>query len=215
MSDEADKGFLKTLAQDVVDVLSQRRYGTPIYLYQKPSRLYKSDTGGWITGIGRLSPGKCYLQIWLDRFTRHHDRKVWYGFFYEYSNPVEQLSESSHKNLGKAMTLGDQDLSPYYEADRYSTLLNRNLQRAEFGRPFIEIYHISQSSYYGIYEFNSSTRTAAQRRQLTERIAGFFETVARSLPNTTHPNIEDDTYPGHENRKTVETHLRRERRSYL
>lgn len=215
MSDETDKEFLRVLAQDVLDALTQQKYGTPFRLHQKPSRLYKSDTGGWIIEIGRLIPGKCYLQIWLDRFTRYRDRKIWYGFFFEDSDPIERLSKSSRKNLGRAMALGDKDLTLYYEADHYSTLLNRKLQEAEFGRPVIECYHISQCYYYGIYEFDTPPRIVVQRRQLAERIADFFETVARSLPNTTPPNIERDIYPGHENRKIVETHTRRERRSYL
>ena len=78
MSDKTDKEFLKALAQDVLDTLAQRKSGTPIQLYQKPSRLYNSHTEGWLVEIGQLKPGKCYLQIWLDRFTLYGDRKVCY-----------------------------------------------------------------------------------------------------------------------------------------
>jgi hypothetical protein len=98
MTDKSDQASLTALAQEVFQLLSERKYGTSIQPRKKwASELLTSTTDGWVIKLGYLD--KCYLQIWFDRFTRYSDRKVWYGIS-SYRNllPIEQLANNARKS---------------------------------------------------------------------------------------------------------------------
>jgi 5-methylcytosine-specific restriction endonuclease McrA len=214
MSDKTDQGFLKALAQDVFQLLVERRYGTSIQpRHNGPSEAFDAFTSGWVIELGRLKSKKCYLQIWLDRFTRYDNRTIWYGF-YSAREPsiIELLAHSAQKDLGKAVNLGDKDLE---DPARDESLLKRKLPKAKFGNPIIEEYDSGGNYFYGMYESKALPLTISQRQELGEQVAAFFETVARSLSDATPSSTENDTYLRNENRKVVRQHLQRERSGYL
>jgi predicted HNH restriction endonuclease len=208
MTDKSDQALLAVLAQEVFQLLSERKYGTSIRLRKEPSDLPTSHTDGWVIEFGNIRLKKCYLQIWFDRFTRYSDRKVWYGFSSGNLSPIAQLAKNAQKNLGSAAKLDDEDL---YNLTPSSMLLRKE----QFGQPIIERYDSTKAHFYGMYEFKTPPHSAVQRRELAERIVVFYETVARSLPDAAPPSIENDAFPKQENRKIVRQHIQRERSGYL
>ena len=195
-------------------LLSERKYGTSIQLRRKgPSEIFDAFTGGWVIELGYLKSKKCYLQIWLDRFTRYDNRKIWYGFYSEGElSPIKSLAHNAQQDLGEAVRLGDKDLE---NPARDDSLLKRKLPKANFEYPVIEEYDYGGNYFYGVYESKTLPRTISQRQELGERAAAFFETVTRSLPDVALSSTENSTYLGNENRKVVRQHLQRERSGYL
>ena len=214
MTNKSDQALLTTLAQDVFLLLSKRTYATAIQLRRGgPSELFDAFTNGWVIDLGRLKSKKCNLQIWLDRFTRYDDRTIWYGFYSSGElSLIELLAHSAQKDLGKAVRLEDKDLE---NPARDDSLLKRKLPKASFRCPVIEEYDYGGNYFYGAYESKTLPQTVSQQQELGERVAAFFETAARSLPDAAPSRIENSAYLGNENRRTVRQHLQRERSGYL
>jgi 5-methylcytosine-specific restriction endonuclease McrA len=92
-------------------------------------------------------------------------------------------------------------------------VLSKRLERDEFSKPILEKYADGQT-FIGIYDL---TRKFGQRvsPHFCERVAAFFESVARSLPRSKPEDDSHDVYPQFENRTRVASHLRRERSRLL
>lgn len=87
------------------------------------------------------------------------------------------------------------------------------MRREEFNVPVFEKYERGRT-FYGIYD---PTRDTAERvsPHFCARAVAFFEDVARSLPQSKLADENRDIYPRTENRKTVVSHLKRERSPLL
>jgi hypothetical protein len=204
---------LRSLAKDVIEAMQERRGGTPIRLL-RPSRLrpYVSDTDGWNISIGFLNPGRASLDIWLDRFPGHKDRKLWYGFSSADREAITRIAHYGTGCIGTPFELRDADVE---ERQRDKGQMRKQMKRRDFGRPFIERYQKAGAFYYGIYDYGGMPARPAQRYRVIERAIEFFETIGRNLPGATKDVEDRQLYPAIENRKIVTMHVRRERSGHL
>ena len=204
---ELNRWALLATAKSVATALKPHSRGTQLRL-RAPSRVVGMETGGWRAVLGRL--GKSVrLELWLDRYSGHAERKFWAGFYAPRKPPVlEKITKKVSRNLWPTRTFSDDDWTVQNGVDT----LARRLKRSEFDVPIFENYW--DSTYFGIYDWTegaSETRTA----DFCSRAVAFFEDVARSLPGAPHSDEQRDVYPQEENRTRVVSHLQRERSRLL
>jgi hypothetical protein len=73
------KAWLLETARAVALELKPRCVGTRLRI-RLPSRATRTHTDGWAAVIGNLGQNRPKLEIWLDHFARHGDRKLWACF---------------------------------------------------------------------------------------------------------------------------------------
>lgn len=171
-----------------------------------PRQATASETNGWRASIGSLSNGAIKLEIWLDRFSGHPERKFYAGFGSTENRRIRQLVKRA-KHLMPVRTVTSDDTLD----GRYVSLANP-LRRAEFNEPILEQH--DYWSYFGVYD---PTRGEFDRvhQRFVARAAAFFVDVVRTLPDFVAGGEETTIYQAVENRMTVASHLRRERNRYL
>lgn len=201
-----DKVWLLKTARAVAAELKQHIEGTPLRV-RLPGRATSTETDGWAARIGDLGKNRLGLEIWLDRFSGHQDRKL-NACFAGNRRQLITLTEQVAKKLVPVRVITGNDTND----DGY-LVLTKPLRRDEFNQPIFE-KHPYGETYFGIYDL---TRRSSERisPHFLARAVAFFESVARSLR---HAKPEDDTqdiYPRVENRQRVASHLRRERSRFL
>jgi HNH endonuclease len=92
-------------------------------------------------------------------------------------------------------------------------ILAERLSKSEFKFPLLEKYD-QGITYYGIYDFTAGS-LHRPAKHFCARAAGFFESVARTLPFATPESEEREVFPQIENRRVVFLHLQRERSRML
>ena len=204
---------LKNLAKEISYTLWGRKEGTAIRLYNQPHLLlYNSDTDGWCVPIGFLNPGKSTLDIWLCRFTGYEERMIWYGFYSTSPQPIKRIAKYAAKYVGEPKELKDRDV---VDISPNIGQMREQLQRRNFGRPFLEQYKEAGTYFYGIYDYGGMPSSLRERGRVIERAAEFFETIVRGLPSAKPSDDDRKIYPAIENRRIVTSHLRRERSGHL
>jgi HNH endonuclease len=201
-----NEAWLLATALAVAKELKRRNAGTRLRI-RLPSRAAITNTDGWRVLIGDLGKSRPRLEIWLDRFSGHDDRKLWACFSGD-RRSLTTVTKKVSKNLVPHRIITPDDT----DDDKY-LVLTRPLRRDEFNQPILEQY-ADGATFFGIYDL---TRQSSQQLETHFRAgaAAFFESVARTLPRA---KAEDDlleVYPQIENRKLVKSHLLRERSRLL
>lgn len=200
--------WLLNAAKALASELKRRQTGTSLRI-RSPARVYAMDTDGWRAVLGRLSRGKNSprLEIWLDRFTGHTNRKLWACFSSDSTRQLTEITKRVSNRLVPIRTIGDSDVS-----DKGVFRLKSSLRRDEFQSPILENYE--WNGYFGIYDHVRNSTAEISDHWLAS-VAGFFESVARTLPGAGVEQELYDTYPTFENRQLVGIHLKRERSRLL
>lgn len=203
-----DKRFLSDLAKAVKGELYRRNIDMPFRL-KRISGLRKTNTDGWAVTLGTLTGYQCSAELWLDRFTAHTDRKVYYCLYSHKKDGLAKLTKTVSSEFGKHLSIYQKDWdqnSDYYH-------LAKKLARARFGYPLYERYPSEREFFYGIYEYDGTGLQKNAFRRLAERAVDFFQTISESVSQRT-PRSDYDTYKAIENRQAVTRHIRRERKSH-
>jgi len=147
------------------------------------------------------------LDVWLDRFACHDDRKLYAGFRAPMKATIDQIKRRVSRRLWPVRQIGVKEtmVNGYFA-------LTEPLPRSEFKVPILE-YYPGGETYYGIFDttqYRDQSGSAFRRRAVA-----FFEDVARELPLASPPDDEHDVFPRCENRRRVASHLKRERSRLL
>lgn len=211
-----DKVFLSKLAGNLLVIPSIRFQGTGLKI-AKGARWgcsLSTETDGWMVRLAKIASYKSTLEIRLDRWPGHKERKLWYGFSSRQQGEIEEFANTLTKEMGKPVILRDDDI--LQRTPRYKARLKKPLQRETFGKPFLELYTVGGFSFYSVYEFRSEANNVRDLERLTNRVAAFVETAISNLPHSLTSETSDwGIYPQLENRKIVALHLRRERSIHL
>ncbi len=206
MPSRNNKAWLLKTAKVVAAELKKHRQGTRLRI-RTPYRAVVTNTDGWHCIVGDLGKGQPRLEIWLDRFPAHADRKL-YACFYSWRNDsVSTLTKRVSKNLWPIREISIKDIEE--EGD---FVLAQPLRRGEFNAPILERYP-NGSTFFGVYD--PTRPTVGVNEQFCDRALAFFEDVARALPLATAGDESREIYPQYENRRRVVSHLHRERSRLL
>jgi 5-methylcytosine-specific restriction endonuclease McrA len=206
MPTRTDKAWLLKTAKAVAAELKKKSQGTRLRI-RTPYRTVVTNTDGWQCIIGDLGKGQSRLEIWLDRFPAHAERKLYACFYSWRNNSVSKLSKRVSKNLWPIREISIKDIK---EAGDF--VLAQPLRRGEFNAPILERYP-DGSTFFGVYDLTRPT--LGVNEQFCDRAVAFFEDVARALPLATAGDESTETYPQYENRRHVVSHLHRERSRLL
>jgi len=196
---------LRKVAEDIADELRQRADGTCIRVPGKIKVTGWSNADGWWCQIGTLGPHQPKMEVWLDRFTKHKNRKFWACIV---QNDQRRLA-AVVRRVGEFVpvrTITRTDIA----ADSREFVLDRRLPSGEFNQPVLEKY--GTQNYFGIYD---QTRPNGLARAFVLEAAEFFVAIARTMPKSTaHDTAIERAYPRHEP-KLVRMHLARDRSAIL
>ena len=202
-----NKNWLLKVAKAVAKELKVRCRDTGMKI-RIPYQATSTNTSGWSASIGNLGKNKTNMQIWLDRFTGHQERKLW-ATFYGNRQQIKTLS-----NKVKSTIIPVREITTNDTKEKKYVFLPTKLPRQEFGNAILE-KHGSGQTYLGIYEFSSPSLNKTEPRFVALAVS-FFESVAKAIQKYKNSNNdESDDYTHIENRKQVRTHLLRERNRHL
>jgi 5-methylcytosine-specific restriction endonuclease McrA len=200
-----DRAYLLATAQAVALRL---RSEEPRIRVRVPTRVFPRDTDGWCAILGDLGKQRPRLEMWFDRFTGYPGRKLWSGFYSSEQPKLMSVVKRMGHELRPIRTVSNNDTTK----GKYQMFKVR-LPRSQFTAPILEKYNKGYT-YYGIYD---PTRPASQRvsLQVRGRATAFFLHVVECLPTAPTADERQGTYPRHENRKHVVSHLQRDRSRFL
>ncbi len=201
-----DSRWLLKIARQLAVELKLRVRGTAIRV-RLPSQVTVTNTAGWSATIGKLGKQATHLEIRLDRFSGHKERKLWVCFRSNQGPKILNLTKRVNKKLAPIRTITSNDID-----DAPAVSLAKRLPFAQFNQPILEKY--GDGNYFGIYDRTSTTATKISPHFLA-LAASFFESVARTLPGASAEDESQEVYPQLENRRVVVSHLRRERSRLL
>jgi len=200
--------WLLATARAVARELKRRSAGTRLRI-RIPRGDISTNTDGWRVRIGDLGKNQPKLEVWLDRFTGHSQRKLWACFSsYKSRPPILAITKRVSRRLWPTRVLTTSDIK-----DGGICALAIRLNRHGFNAPILEKYD-DGLTFYGVYDPTRDS-TEGLRSHFCTRAAAFFEDVARALPGARGEDEQRDVYPQFENRKRVASHLRRERSKLL
>jgi 5-methylcytosine-specific restriction endonuclease McrA len=203
-----EKALLLATARVIAAQLKQASKGTRIRVRQ-PARAGWTNTNGWRAVVGDLGKNQPRLEVWLDSFTGHQQRKFYLCFCHRDRDHLHRLANGVARKLRPHRHITDKDTD-----DGKFLRLAESLRRVEFGLPFLESYS-SGDSFYGIYDFSVRSGGTSINPHLCARGVAFFADVARTLPNARPEETDHEVYPQVENRRLVAAHLQRERSGLL
>jgi 5-methylcytosine-specific restriction endonuclease McrA len=202
-----NRAWLLATAKTVAKALKLRSAGTRLRI-RIPRAAISTNTDGWSAIIGDLGRGQPRLEVWFDRFAGYPERKLFACFRSEVRHAITAVTKRVDRELWPARVVTSDDFD-----ENNFVVLKQRVGRSEFNAPFLEKYREGRT-FYGIYD---PTRASAQKVSpyFCLRAVSFFEDVARSLPRAKPEDDQRDIYPQCENRKTVVSHLHRERSKLL
>ena len=204
-----DKKWLLKIAKALAKELKVRCRGTAIKI-RIPSRATSTNTRGWSATIGNLGRSKISMQVWLDSFTGHEERKLWAAFH----GTRQQIKTLANKAKTTIFPIREITFNDTRENNTGNVFLAKRLTKKEFGHPILE-KHGQGETYLGKYEYSSPSLSKTESHFMATA-AAFFESAAMLFcKNDTPLRRELEVYPKVENRKQVSKHLQRERNSYL
>ena len=202
-----NRAWLLATAKTIAKQLQARSRGTRLRI-RVPSSTKSTDTDGWRAIIGHLGKNQPQLEVWFDRFSRYPDRKLYAGFRADVRAQITAITKRVARHLWPTRVITSADT----QQEKFLALAKR-LARSEFSAPVLENYH-EGLTWYGIYDPTKET-TARATPHFCARAVGFFEDVARALPNAKAEDEQREGYPQIENRKLVASHHHRERSKLL
>jgi hypothetical protein len=152
------------------------------------------------------------MQIWLDRFAGYDSRKFNFCYWLDSTAKMRRFakraSKQMHLSIRKNITGDDTEREGF-------TFLKKRLRQDDFGVVILEEYS-GKWCYFGIYDLTVRSAGSVVNPKLVARAAEFFVDVARTQAGPKNPPaLDSGVYPQIENRKTVTSHLHRERSGYL
>lgn len=207
----SEKTYLKNLASEVRKDLKSEGLALPFSLVKKVA-IREVDSGGWSATVGKFRGYNCSVEIWFDRFTSHSRRKIYYVVFGKNQKRINYLVNLSKPFLGQHISIRLSDWSD----DEYVSQLKVPLKKKQFGMPLFEKYPQKDRKeyFYGIYVYERTGLQRNETKRLISRIVEFVRTITEALAKD-KVKQEADVYQSVENRKSVQRHLQRERRSHL
>ncbi len=208
MKTKNDKGFLRDLANAVHTELRHRHIGTPFRLKQQ-IKLRTTNTDGWAVPLGTFTGYQCRGELWLDRFTAHTDRKIYYCLYSYEKEGIAKLAQAVYREFGKHLSIYLKDWDDKSKDYR----LAKKLAKSRFGHPIYERYPENREFFYGIYQYDATGLQKNVFNRLVERSVDFFQTIAEAVSTDTSKQ-DYETYQTVENRQAVSRHISRERKSH-
>jgi hypothetical protein len=105
MKTKGNRRHLLETARAIANQLKQRCEGTRLHI-RIPARARATYTDGWSAVIGNLGKKQPRLEIWLDRFSSHSNRKFWACFASdEHRQPIIEINKHASKKLGTVRTI--------------------------------------------------------------------------------------------------------------
>jgi hypothetical protein len=207
----SEKAYLKNLASEVRKGLITEGLAQPFSLAKKVI-LRDVDSGGWAATIGNFRGHNCSIEIWFDRFTSHSLKKIYYVIYSKNKEKITELVHLSKPLMGQHISV---KLSDWLE-DSDISQLKVPLMKKQFGVPIFEKYPQKDRNeyFYGIYVYERTGLQRNENKRLVDRIVQFVRTINDALAKEKLKQETDD-YRGVENRKSVQRHIQRERRSHL
>lgn len=171
-----------------------------------PNRAIECITNGWRAVVGSLGQNNVAIEIWLDRFSGHAERKFYAGLRADRRGDLARVVKRLDQMMPiRTITTDDMVDEPFIS-------LARRLPRSQFNAPILE--HHDTSSFFGIYDPTPGEADRVHEPFVASATA-FFVDIARSLPRSAAGAEETTIYQAVENRLLVASHLRRERNRYL
>src|SRR4051794_23519150 len=99
---------LLALSRQIAAVLKTRSQGTRMRI-RSPARTAVSWTGGWFATVGKIGKGSIRLEIWLDHYSGHRDRKLWAGFHSRRGHDLRNITRRVHRKLWPRRTITSED----------------------------------------------------------------------------------------------------------
>lgn len=204
-----DKKYLKDLAQKVLKEIKAQQISKPFIPFRRVE-VWEVNSGGWAAGLGTFRGYASSAEIWFDKFTSYDERKLYYVLYSKKPDGIKKIADLSSLQLGTPIRLS---LKDWADDDQLVHLKNQ-FTRKEFGKPVFERYAENKEYFYGIYEYEKFGLQRNETRRLISRVVDFIDTIHKTLQRD---KIEQDAevYKGVENRKAVQRHLQRERKSHL
>lgn len=205
----ADKKYLTDLAKEVQKSIKTQKLPAPFSLHKKV-KVEKTDTDGWEAVIGSFKEYQSSMEIWLDKFTAHEKRKIYYCIYAHKPEGIHRLIELAKPYLDAHLSISRAHLSDATDIVQLSKRMNKK----DFGKPIYEKYPDEKEYFYSIYEFDKLGLKRNETKRLIERMVEFVVTINTALSKA---KIKQDAeiYKAVENRKSVQRHVQRERNSHL
>jgi hypothetical protein len=201
-----DKARLLTNAKVIAALLKPHTRATSLRV-RIPSRAVETNTDGWAVVVGNLGKNQPRLEIWLDRFSRHPERKFFMCFRSAVRRGVVAMTKRLSRKLWPIRVISSADIN-----DGKTIFLLDRLKRSEFHAPVLEKY-ADGATFFGLYD-PTREKTEKSDTYFCDRAVAFFADVVHELPRAAQDE-EGEVYPQYENRKIVASHLRRERSRLL
>ncbi len=202
-----DQKYLKDFASKVISGITEQQISSPFNIAQK-IKVREVGTDGWAVQLGIFRGYACSVEIWFDKFTSHENRKIYYGLYSRKTNGIQKIATLSKPYLG-----GHTSISKSSWADNVDIIhLKKRLTIKEFGKPVFEKF--SNEYLYGIYEYEKFGLQRNETKRLVSRVVEFTSTINEALL-LDKSKQETEEYKAIENRKAVQRHIQRERRSHL
>src|SRR5512142_1209278 len=125
-----DKQYVRDLAQEVLKGLRHQGLAGP-FVTAKKLRIHDLNSGGWGATVGRFRGYQCSAGVWLDRFTAHETRKIYYCVYSNRPDGIRRLVALAKPDLGSHISIYLSDWSK----DTELVQLNKPLSKRDFGKP--------------------------------------------------------------------------------
>ena len=165
----------------------------------------ETNTKGWAVTIGRLNGLQTGLEIWVDGYVRHEEPKFSACFWSAKAERIRELV----KRAPEDWSIGHFSESDCEKLPDGNYVLMRKLALKRFKLPIQE--HYSEGSFFGFYDPGAATDAALGPGFIRSATAFFSEIATGSV----EASVPTEVYPHTEDRKRVNSHLRRERSRFL
>lgn len=204
-----DKKYLKDFSQNILQEIKAQQISKPFVPVRRVA-VQEVNSGGWAVKLGSFRGFACSAEIWFDKFTSHNERKLYYVLFSKKPDGIKKIADLSALQMGTPIKLSLKD----WADDDHLVHLKKRLSRREFGKPVLERYAETKEYFYGIYEYEKFGLQRNEAKRLISRVVDFIDTINDAL-QLDKINQNAEAYKGVENRKAVQRHLQRERKSHL
>lgn len=178
-------------------------------LLRNPRKVWKQNTGGWSAKLGTLGKALPSIEVWLDRYSGHEERKLSICFFSRNGDDIDKLASASDK-LWPVRRITDGDV----KEERAVATLAQRLRRNEFNAPLLEHYENWGTHFLSVFHPTTRAGTPVDEKFCDEAVA-FVLDVASTKSETAEHETREPAFPQCENRRLVQAHLARERSRLL
>jgi hypothetical protein len=164
-----EKLFLRKTANLIAEKLRHENSATSLRV-RKVNSVSLENTDGWKAVLGSFGSTKRAIQVWLDRFTRHKQRKLWVGIVWNPDLSDRKLSTGIiRKFYPHHPIITNEDIG-----EGKFAVLGKALARNKFGVAIREKYR-NGWNYYGFYHLQTHKQNRGVDPQFVTRAAKFAE----------------------------------------